>query len=96
MSNLKRIREATGLSQAGLAEKSGVNKRMIQYYEQGVKDINKAEVLTVCKLALALECTVWELLESNLIVDDLSKPVDPELVSRLEKLFKQTKKEVEE
>ena len=63
MTNLKRIREKTGLSQSGLAEKSGVNIRMIQYYEQGVKDINKAAVITVLKLADALGVDVRELIE---------------------------------
>lgn len=63
MTNLKRIREATGLSQAKLAEVSGVNKRMIQYYEQGVKDINAAAALTLYRLAQALGCTVEDLLE---------------------------------
>lgn len=63
MTNLKRIREKTGLSQSGLAEKSGVSVRMIQYYEQGVKDINKAAVITVLKLADALGVDVRELIE---------------------------------
>ena len=47
MSNLKKIREAVGLSQNKLAILSGVSNRMIQHYEQGVKDINKAQVGTV-------------------------------------------------
>ena len=63
MTNLKRIREASGLSQSKLAERSDVNVRMIQYYEQGVKDINSAAALTVYRLAQALECTVEDLLE---------------------------------
>lgn len=63
MTNLKRIREARGLSQAKLAEISGVNVRMIQYYEQGVKDINAAAALTVYRLAQALDSTVEFLLE---------------------------------
>lgn len=65
MTNLKKIREATGLSQAKLAERSGVNVRMIQHYEQGAKDINAAAALTVYRLAQALDCTVEELLETN-------------------------------
>lgn len=60
---LKQAREARGLSQAKLAEASGVNVRMIQYYEQGVKDINAAAALTVYRLAQALDCTVEFLLE---------------------------------
>lgn len=65
MTNLKRIREAQGLTQAGLAERSGVNLRMIQNYEQGFKDINKACAITVFKLAKALHCWTEELLELN-------------------------------
>jgi len=63
MTNLKRIRETRGLSQAKLAEASGVSVRMIQHYEQGVKDINSAAALTVSKLAQALSVTVEDLLE---------------------------------
>lgn len=65
VTNLKRTREASGLSQAKLAEASGVNKRMIQHYEQGVKDINVAAALTVSKLAKVLDCTVEDLLEET-------------------------------
>lgn len=65
MTNLKRIRKAAGLSQSKLAEISGVNLRMIQYYEQGAKDINKAEVLTVYRLAQALNCIVEDLIEKE-------------------------------
>jgi transcriptional regulator with XRE-family HTH domain len=63
MTNLKRIREELGFSQSKLAEESGVNIRMIQHYEQGVKDINKAQAITVYRLAQALNCTVEDLLE---------------------------------
>lgn len=63
MTQLKKIREASSLSQTKLAEASGVNVRMIQHYEQGVKDINSAAALTVYRLAQALECTVEDLLE---------------------------------
>lgn len=63
MTHLKLIRTAVGMSQSKLAEVSGINIRMIQHYEQGVKDINAAAALTVYRLAQALECTVGELLE---------------------------------
>ena len=59
---LKGIREERGLSQSQLAEKSGVSARMIQYYEQGVKDIAKAQAQTVLSLAKALECTAEDLI----------------------------------
>lgn len=59
---LKLMREAQGLTQKDLADKSGVNIRMIQHYEQGSKDINKATAITVAKLAIALDCNVLEIL----------------------------------
>lgn len=65
MSKLKTIREASNQSQKLLADTSGVNVRMIQHYEQGVKDINKAQVLTVYKIAKALGCTIEDLIETG-------------------------------
>lgn len=65
MTNLKRIRKERGLTQPQLSEASGVNVRMIQHYEQGVKDINVAGALAVYKIAQALNCTVEDLLEIN-------------------------------
>lgn len=63
--NLKRIRETRGLSQTKLAEASGVSVRMIQHYEQGVKNINFAAAITVHRLAEALDSKVEFLLENN-------------------------------
>lgn len=65
MINLKRIRKEAGMSQGRLAEASGVNVRMIQYYEQGFKDINGAAALTVYKLARALGCSMEDLVETE-------------------------------
>ena len=61
--SLERFRKTKELSQAKLSEISGVNIRMIQHYEQGVKDINKTQAITLYKLAQALECTIEDLLE---------------------------------
>lgn len=63
MSRLKNKRETKQLSQRKLAELSGVSVRMIQYYEQGVKDINKAHAMSVYKLSEALECDICDILE---------------------------------
>ena len=59
------MREDKGFTQAELAEKSGVNLRMIQNYEQGFKDINKAQVVTVLQLAEALDCDVYEIINDR-------------------------------
>lgn len=68
MSKLKNRREALGLSQSQLAEKSGVGVRMIQHYEQGQKPIDKAQVGTVLRLAVALDCGIGEILETEELV----------------------------
>lgn len=62
MSNLKKIREFREMTQAELADKSGVSIRMIQHYEQGTKDIRKSNVMTVLRLSEALYCDIKEIL----------------------------------
>lgn len=63
MTNLKKIRKGSKLTQAKLSEISGVNLRTLQDYEQGHKDINNAEAMSVYKLSKALSCDVSDLLE---------------------------------
>lgn len=64
-SRLKFMREDKNLSQSELAEKSGVSLRTIQAYEQGYKDINKAQVVTVLQLVEALECDVYDIINDR-------------------------------
>lgn len=64
-SMLARLRTYANLSQSMLAEKSGINIRIIQSYEQGMRDINKAQFSTIIKLAKALNCDPIELLEKE-------------------------------
>ena len=71
MSNLKRIREKENLTQSKLAEVSGVNLPMIQKYEAGIKDINKAQAMTLYKLAQALNCIIEDLLEWDFNIGDM-------------------------
>lgn len=61
--NLKRLRNAAGISQNTLAELSGVPLRTIQQYEQRRKNINKAQAEYLVMLAQALCCDVQDLLE---------------------------------
>lgn len=63
MSKLQDARKAAGLSQSKLAEVAGINLRILQYYEQGKNDINKAQALTVYKLARALNVNIEDILE---------------------------------
>lgn len=69
MYNLKKRREAAGLSQSQLAKKAGIRVRMIQAYEAEAlsvhRDINKAAAMVVWKLAEALDCDVIDILEPD-------------------------------
>lgn len=61
--NLQYLRNLKRLTQKQLSERSGVNIRLIQDYEQGRKQINNAMAISVYRLAEALDCTVGDLLE---------------------------------
>ncbi len=63
-SRLKRIRDSRGLSQAELAEQSGVNLRNIQMYEQRGNNIDKAQAQILYKLSRVLGCDIEDLLEN--------------------------------
>ena len=61
--NLKALRQRSGLSQRELSEQSGVPLRTIQQYEQRQKSINKAQAEYLLMLARALCCDMEDLLE---------------------------------
>lgn len=61
--NLAYYRNDKRITQAALAERSGVSLRTIQEYEQGRKPINGAAALTVYRLAQAIGVTVEDLLD---------------------------------
>ncbi len=62
-SKLKKIRKHCGLTQEELACASGVSLNTIRAYERKSKDLNKAQMDIVLRLAKALRCNVSELLE---------------------------------
>lgn len=65
--NLKRIRENRGLSQTELADRSGVNLRNIQMYEQRGNSIDKAQAQILYKLSRVLGCEIEDLLENPMM-----------------------------
>lgn len=62
-SKLKKIRRRCGLTQEELAGASGVSLNTIRAYERKSKDLNKAQMDIVVKLAKALQCNIPDLLE---------------------------------
>lgn len=59
--NLQRLRQAAGLSQSQLAKAAGVNVRVYQNYEQGVRDISKAQLSTLLRICNTLNCKLAEI-----------------------------------
>ena len=62
-SKLKIARKYCGLTQEELASESGVSLNTIRAYERKSKDINKAKIDIVLRLAKALKCDITELLD---------------------------------
>ena len=65
---LKEIRESRGMSQQDLAAKTGINKRMIQAYEQGYRDINGAKLSTLVTFCIVLECRLSEIVDDSQLI----------------------------
>ena len=63
MNKLKEIRTQQGLSQSLLSKEANVSLKTLQAYEQGDRDIKKAQAETVYKLAKALNCKIEELID---------------------------------
>ncbi|MCI6066290.1 helix-turn-helix domain-containing protein [bacterium] len=62
VSRLRRLRTYAKLSQRQLAEAADVPIRQIQLFEQGERDINKTQGMTLLKLSRVLKCRPEELL----------------------------------
>ena len=62
VSRLRRLRTYAKLSQRQLAEAEDVPVRQIQLFEQGERDINKTQGMTLLKLSRVLKCRPEELL----------------------------------
>lgn len=57
---LKEIRKKTGLSQVQFAERAGMPVRTYQNYEQGHRDVYKADINTLIRICHAAECKLEE------------------------------------
>lgn len=63
MKKLKALRMAAGLSQAELAEKAGLNVRVLQHYEQGSKNLDHARLDILLRYCNALGCKLSAIVE---------------------------------
>lgn len=58
---LQQLRKAAKFSQSQLAEVAGVDIRMYQNYEQGVRDVSKAQLSTLLRICNALSCKLSDI-----------------------------------
>lgn len=67
MVKLKEMRQAKGLSQNQLAEKTGLNVRTLQHYEQenSPKMFDHARLDTMLKCAIALGCKLEDIIDDK-------------------------------
>lgn len=63
MNKLKYIRKKKCMTRKELSEKSGINIRTIESYEQGYRDLRKANIETILKLCKILVCELRDLLK---------------------------------
>ena len=70
---LQNVRISRGLSQSQLAEKANMSVRTLQNYETGYRSIENANLSTLCRLAVALNCQLVDLVESEELIDLLNK-----------------------
>lgn len=62
-SKLATIRKAKPMSQLKLSELTGIPNQTLSKYEKGERDINKAQGITLYKIASALGCSIEDILE---------------------------------
>lgn len=65
MSKLKTKRMEAGLSQSQLAERTNINLRTLQHYEQGSKIFDHARMDTIIRVCLVLNCKIENIIENQ-------------------------------
>lgn len=73
MSKLKKKRMEAGLSQSQLAEKSGINVRVLQHYEQGSKKFDHARIDKILSVCIALNCKLQDIIENENYIELLDR-----------------------
>lgn len=70
---LREERQKAKISQRVLAERSGVHIRMVQYYEQGRKNINNAKPISIYNLANALNVPAYKIVTDEELIRAMKK-----------------------
>lgn len=72
-SKLQNTRLTNEMSQSQLATAANINPRMLQYYEQGAKDLSGAKLATLLKICLALNCKLEDIIPDGETVELLEQ-----------------------
>lgn len=70
---LKEARIKKGLTQAKLAELTGINVRTLQHYEQESKNFDHARIDTIFSVCNALECKLSDIISDETYIDIINQ-----------------------
>ena len=70
---LQDIRKQRNLSQSQLADLVGISKQVLQRYEMGYRSIDGADLERLCDIAIALNCKIYDIVESDVLIEKLKK-----------------------
>ena len=73
LNKLQRLRQAAGLSQSQLAEAAGINVGTLRHYEQGSRQFDHAELGTILKACIVLNCRIDDIIEDESIKESWIK-----------------------
>lgn len=70
---LQEIRKEKKLTQSQLAKIANIPLRTIQQWECEQRNIDGASLETLCDIALALDCKIYDIIESEELIQKLKK-----------------------
>ena len=74
------------LTQTQLAQAAHISLRMVQDWEAGRRSIDRAGMETLCDLAYALDCKLWDLVQSPLLLTKLLTVIKPRTPEELKQI----------
>ena len=63
MNRFTLYKQKSGLSYSQLAEITGISANVLKHFGSGYRDIKKANVVIVSKIAVALDCSIEDLIK---------------------------------
>lgn len=94
--NLEILRNRAKLSQAMLSQLSGVSLRSIQMYEQRQNDISRAQFNILNALARTLGCTIYDLMDSDVSMQQNSVMQDNPFMRKLQRDMEENRRKREQ